>query len=112
MNQRPSPAAGVALAVIGVALCGFSLYGFSSHEITLGRPNRRASESLPPRPQTVTLAGWPADVARLGFATVGLLLIVQAVCPDRRTAIRNNLIAVAAWLGVSAVYLLWRAATP
>lgn len=107
MSQRSSTTASVAIALVGAALFSFSLYGFSTHEITLRRSRGIPSEYRVNRSREVTFTGWSADVVRLGFATLGVVLISHAFCPDRRTAVRYNVIGLVAWLGMSSVCIAW-----
>lgn len=108
MAPHPSKTASVVITLIGIALSGFSLLGFSTHEITFRRStNRVHSEFRIGRPQKITVIGWQADVIRLGVATVGFLFVSYSWSSDRRIAVRNSLIAIVAWLGASFICFAW-----
>ena len=108
MASPPSKTSRFAIAVIGIALSAFSLYGFSTHEITLHRSTTRVrSEYGPGRQREMTFVGWPADVIRLGFAMVGFLFVSYSCSSDRRIRVRNSLIAVVVWLGASFICIAW-----
>jgi len=90
--------------LIGCAFITVGVYGWTTHEITLGNKRGVSSHHVHRnRDRTTTYRGLPADLVRMALIAIGIVAVTYPFF-ERAEAIRNNKIGLAVLVTIAVVY--------